>query len=81
MTEMKYRDKVQGNAFALVQIFNAIHSPPFSAPAELRITIWGRPIWGHLIFNICILSMKNYRVSLNGTSPFVPSKGGCGRLG
>jgi hypothetical protein len=29
--------KVQGNVFALVQIFNAIPSPSFSAPAELRI--------------------------------------------
>jgi hypothetical protein len=28
---------VQGNVFALVQIFNAIPSPSFSAPAELRM--------------------------------------------
>jgi hypothetical protein len=29
--------KMQGNVFALLQIFNAIPSPPFSAPAELRM--------------------------------------------
>jgi len=34
---MRYHCKVQGNVFALVQIFNAIPSPFFSAPAELRI--------------------------------------------
>jgi hypothetical protein len=34
---MRYQFKVQGNVFALVQIFNAIPSPSFSAPAELRM--------------------------------------------
>ena len=29
--------KVQGNVFAFLQIFNAIPSPLFSAPAELRM--------------------------------------------
>jgi hypothetical protein len=39
VTGMMYNSKVQGNVFALVQIFNAIPSPPFSAPAELRTFI------------------------------------------
>jgi hypothetical protein len=30
---------MQGNVFALVQIFNAIPSPSFSAPAELRMIL------------------------------------------
>lgn len=34
---MIYHCKGQGNVFALVQIFNAIPSPYFSAPAELRM--------------------------------------------
>ncbi len=34
---MKHNFKMQGKIFALVQIFNAIPSPSFSAPAELRI--------------------------------------------
>jgi len=37
VTGMRYRLKEQGNVFALVQIFNAIPSPSFSAPAELRM--------------------------------------------
>jgi hypothetical protein len=32
-----YQFKAQENVFALVQIFNAIPSPPFLAPAELRM--------------------------------------------
>jgi hypothetical protein len=34
---MSYHLGKQGNVSALVQIFNAIPSPPFSAPAELRM--------------------------------------------
>jgi hypothetical protein len=34
---MRYRLKEQGNVSALVQIFNAITSASFSAPAELRM--------------------------------------------
>ncbi len=34
---MRYRLKEQGNVSALVQIFNAIPSPSFSVPAELRM--------------------------------------------
>jgi hypothetical protein len=37
MTGMMYCLKEQGNVSALVQIFNAIPPPSFSAPAELRI--------------------------------------------
>jgi hypothetical protein len=37
VTGMRYRLKEQGNVSALVQIFNAIPSPSFSAPAELRM--------------------------------------------
>jgi hypothetical protein len=36
---MRYHFKMQGNVFALVQIFNAIPSPSFSAPAELRMIL------------------------------------------
>jgi hypothetical protein len=34
---VRYQLKEQGNVSAPVQIFNAIPSPSFSAPAELRI--------------------------------------------
>jgi len=37
VTETRHHFKVQGNVFALIQIFNAIPSPSFSAPAELRM--------------------------------------------
>ncbi len=178
---MSYRLNKHGNVSALVQIFNAIPSPSFSAPAELRIinstkgphfvliliayfltcrvqhTLGGdmgtshsgtpymgsifktvmilnlagnlkrKPSGGErawkasfagrleseprnkLVFlagenqradvsdslpvalsrfwrclpldvNICFLSMKNYRVALNETSPMLPSKDCCERL-
>jgi len=36
MTGMSYYVKAKENVSALVEIFNAIPSPPFSAPAKLR---------------------------------------------
>jgi len=100
---MRYYFKDQENVSALVQIFNAIPSPSFSAPAELRMinpNLWTLssvnpslkplklscsihprrqygdvPYGDTLYFNICFLSMINYRVSLNGTSPIVTLEG------
>ncbi len=70
VTGMRYYPEEQGNVSALVQIFNAIPSMPFSAPEYGDV-----PFGDTLYFNICFLSMINYRVSLNGTSPIVTLEG------
>jgi hypothetical protein len=79
VTRMKYRYKVQGNAFALVQIFNAIPSPSFSAPAELRTLT---PLTGPLPLLIQTPHFLFVRAQyiLGFRQGRIPSKGGCARL-
>jgi hypothetical protein len=45
MMRRKYQYKGQENVFALVQIFNAIPSPPFSEPGELRNLIYSLDLY------------------------------------
>ncbi len=74
-----YYFKVQGNVFALDQIFNAIPSPSFSAPAEVRMI---NPATGPYVMLIRISHLWNYRAQyiLGVRQSRIPSKGGSGRL-
>ncbi len=76
---MKYNSKAQGNVFALVQIFNAIPSPSFSAPAELRML---NPFTGPLPLLILIPYLLSVRAQyiLGVRQGRIPSKDVCGRL-
>ncbi len=70
----------QGNIFALVQIFNAIPSPSFSAPAELRMINSNH--WSLFYVNR-VSELWNCRAQyiLGVRQDRIPSKSGFGRLG
>ncbi len=74
-----YFFKEQGNVFALVQIFNAIPSSSFSAPAELRILA---PFTGPFPMLIQILYLLSTRAQyiLGVRQSRIPSNDGSGRL-
>jgi hypothetical protein len=76
---MRYYLKEQGNASALVQIFNAIPLPSFLAPAELRMI---NPTTGPYVMLIRISYIWNCRAQyiLGVRQGRIPSKDGCGRL-
>jgi hypothetical protein len=77
---MMHNSKVQKNVFSLVQIFNAIPPPSFSAPAELRII---NPTTDPYIMLILIPYFLIYgaQYMLGVRQSRIPSKDGFGRLG
>jgi hypothetical protein len=79
VTANKIEIKEQRNIFALVQIFNAIPSPSFSAPAELRMI---NPNPWSLSMLIRVSSLCNCRAQyiLGVRQVQIPSKDGSGRL-
>jgi len=79
VTGTRHYFKVQGNVFALVQIFNAIPSPSFSAPAELRMINLNH--W-FLSYVNPSLKLWNCRAQyILGVRPGrIPSQDGFGRL-
>jgi hypothetical protein len=76
---MKDQSKVQGNIFALVQIFSAIPPPSLSAPAELRLLTPVTEPFAMLI-RIPYLFYSRAQYILGVRQGRIPSKDDSGRL-